>query len=148
MMTKQSVTAELSSSLKDPGRWLIIGVIAVAAFFVLWFARNQIVQPFDELVTERLCVAHGEEIGRELATFERSNRFGLRNRSHGSCSFLAGENGEPAMMLTLAETVTGPMFRMAKIVGLVLQFGVVSIFLRLVVDPILSTYDAIRSGAR
>ncbi len=124
----------------DIGRWLLIAVIAVSALIVFNLARTRIVAPFDNLVTEQMCLRHGEEIERTLLDFERSNRFALSNRTDGFCSYGPGAEGEPAVTMSIAETEPGALYTWAKAIGLILQLGIASFFIRLVTDPVLETY--------
>ncbi len=129
----------------DPARILIVLALIVASLFVWSLARDRIVTPFDDLVTERLCLDHGETIEREAVGHERSNRFGLSNRSEGFCSFGEGPNGEAPITKTIAETEPGLLYRAAKWIGIIVQLGIVSIFLRLTIDPALDVYRYLRS---
>ena len=122
------------------GRWLIIAVIAVFALIVLNLARTRVVAPLDNLVTEQMCLRHGEDIERTLLDFERSNRFALRDRTDGFCSYGPGPEGEPAVAMAIADTEPGALYTWAKAVGIILQLGIVSIFIRLVTEPALETY--------
>jgi hypothetical protein len=128
----------------DPFKLLLVLVIALAALIVWSEVRQRVVAPFDELATESQCADHGEDIGREPAGYERSNRFGLFNRSVGFCFYEEGAEGEPPLTVSIADTEPGPLYRGAKFAGIIIQLGLVSIFLRLVVDPILDTYRQIR----
>lgn len=129
----------------DPFKLLIAIALGCLALMVLWIARNHVVRPFDNLVTEQVCRGHAEEIERTLIDFERSNRFGLINRTEGFCRFGPGSEGEPPITLTIDETEPGPLYTLAKAIGIILQFGIASIFLRLTVDPTLELYRAVRS---
>ncbi|MGH1490678.1 MAG: hypothetical protein ACRBK7_15030 [Acidimicrobiales bacterium] len=129
----------------DPFKLIVVGILAVLALFVWSIGRNQVVRPMDNLLTERLCLDHAEEIGRVSTGYERSNRFGLVDRSEGYCYYGEGPNGEAPITLTVEDTVPGPLFRGAKLVGIIIQLGLVSIFLRFTVDPVLDTYNYIRA---
>ncbi len=129
----------------DPIRVVIVAVLVVLSLFVWSAARDRLVTPLDDLVTERVCNDHGEEIGREVTGHERSNRFGLSNRSEGFCSFGQGPEGEAPITLAIAEIEPGLQYRAAKWVGIIAQLGIVSIFLRLTVDPALDFYRYLRS---
>ncbi len=122
------------------GRWVVIAIIAILSLQVLNFARERLVAPFDGLITEQMCLRYGEDTGRTLLDFERSNRFTLGERSDGFCSYGPGLNGEPALSLTVQETEPGALYTWAKVVGILLQLGVVSTFIRLVTEPALETY--------
>ncbi len=128
----------------DPIKLVLVGILAALALVVWSIGRNQVVTPLDDLVTERLCRDHGEEIGRESVGYERSNRFGLFNRSEGYCSYGEGPDGEAPITLTIEDTAPGPLYRGTKIVGIIIQLGIVSIFLRLTVDPVLESYHYLR----
>ncbi|MDH4276476.1 MAG: hypothetical protein OEZ14_09495 [Acidimicrobiia bacterium] len=123
----------------DIVRWLVVVLIALSALIVLNLARTRVVAPFDDLVTEQLCLRHGEDIERTLLDFERSNRFALRNRTDGFCSYGPGPEGEPAVAMSIADTEPGPLFTWAKAIGIILQLGIASIFIRLVTEPALET---------
>lgn len=129
----------------DPFRIIIVAVLMVIALFVWSLARDRIVTPLDELVTEQLCITFGEEIDRPVVGFERSNRFGVYNRSEGFCQYGAGPNGEAPITRTIEETAPGPLYRGAKVIGIITQLGIVSIFLRFTMDPSLDTYRWIRA---
>lgn len=122
------------------GRWLVIAVIALLAFIVLGMARGRVVAPFDNLITEQMCLRHGEEIERTLLDFERSNNFALQNRTDGFCSYGPSPDGEAAITMTVNETEPGALYTWAKAIGIVLQLGIASIFVRLVTEPALETY--------
>lgn len=129
----------------DPFRVAIVAAILLAALVIWSLTRNQIVEPFDRMVTEQLCRDHAEEIGRETVGYERSNRFGVRNRSEGYCRYGEGPNGEAPITLTIEETDPGPLYLGAKWVGIIVQLGIVSFFLRLTVEPALDFYRYLRS---
>lgn len=129
----------------DPFRVVIVALLLVCAVFVWSFARDRIVRPFDNVVTEQLCKTYGEEIERTMISYEGSNRFGLFNRSEGFCRYGEGANGEAPITLNIEDTAPGPLFRAAKLIGIVTQLGIVSIFLRFTMDPVLDVYRWIRS---
>lgn len=127
----------------EVGRWLIVAVIAVCALIVLNLARTHVVSPFDNLVTEQMCLRHGEDLERILLDFERSNRFAFRDRTDGFCSYGPGPAGEPAMAMAIDDTEPGALYTWAKAIGIVLQLGIASIFIRLVTEPVLDTYRSL-----
>ena len=129
----------------DPGRVILAVLIVLAALWVWSTVRSVIVEPIDKAVTEQLCEDYGEEIGRAAIGYERSNRFGLRNRSVGYCLYGEGVNGEAPITLTIEETAPGPRYRAAKWIGIIIQLGIVSIFLRFVVDPIMDGYAYLKA---
>ncbi len=143
-MPDNPLTATLLDRV-DPIKIILVAALLVVAFFVWGEARERIVQPLDELVTERLCDTYGDEIERSVVGFERSNRFGLVNRSEGFCRYGTGPNGEAPMTLTIEDTAPGPLFRAAKLIGIIVQLGIVSIFLRFTVEPVLGFYRFVRS---
>ncbi len=134
----------------DPLQVIVIAVLALLAFFVLFVARNQVVRPLDNLATEQQCRSYGETIEQPLTGWERSNRFGLLNRSEGFCSYGPGLEAEASGELTLAiaDTEPSPLYTLGKFIGIALQFGILSIFLRLTVDPVLDLYSAVRPRSR
>lgn len=128
----------------DPIKYFLVGILVVMALIVWSIGRNQVVRPLDEILTEQLCLDHGDEIERDSVGYERSNRFGLVNRSVGYCLYGEGPNGEAPITLTIEDTAPGPLYRGAKWVGVIIQFGIVSIFLRFTVDPVLDGYRYIK----
>ena len=136
----------MSSLVKriDPIKLLLVAILAALALVVWSIGRNGVVEPLDNLLTERLCRDHGEEINRESIGYERSNRFGLFNRSEGYCSYGEGPDGEAPITLTIEDTAPGPLYRGAKWIGIIIQLGIVSIFLRLTVEPVLESYRYLR----
>ncbi|MEM7275510.1 MAG: hypothetical protein AAF547_20710 [Actinomycetota bacterium] len=132
----------------DPFRLILVAIIALAALWLWSVVREEVVAPVDSIITERLCIAHGEELGRSVLAFERSNRFAIQNRTDGFCRFGQGPEGEPPLTLTIEETEPGPLYRAAKIIGIIVQLGIVSIMLRLVVDPVFDVYRYIRAKLR
>lgn len=135
--------SSLTSRL-DPIKIVLVGILLMLAVVVWSIGRNQVVKPLDNLMTERLCLDHAEEIGRVSTGYERSNRFGLINRSEGYCFFGEGADGEAPITLTIEDTAPGPLYRGAKWIGIIIQLGIVSIFLRFTVDPVLDTYRYLR----
>jgi hypothetical protein len=129
----------------DPFRIAIVAVLLIVALFVWSAVRDRVVTPLDSMVTERLCTDHGEEIGRTMLAFERSNRFGLTDRSVGYCFYGEGPNGEAAITLAIEQLDPGRLYLAAKWIGIIIQLGVVSIFLRLTIDPALDFYRYVRS---
>ena len=144
--TPQPPAATPSSPFRlDPVQGVLVLILLGLAFVVWSVGRNQVVRPLDNLMTERLCLDHGEEIARTSTGYERSNRFGLIDRSEGYCFYGEGPDGEAPITLTIEETEPGPLYRGAKWVGIIIQLGIVSIFLRLTVDPVLDAYRYLRS---
>lgn len=121
-------------------RGVVVLLILVASLFVWRFARAAVVQPFDSLVTEQACRGHGEDIGRPLIDYERSNRFGLSNRTVGYCLLGPVDGGQGSVQLRLDEIEFGPLYRLAKAAGIITQLAIVSFFLRLAVDPAMDLY--------
>ena len=132
----------------DPIKIILVALLLVAALFLWRETRARLIQPVDDLVTEQQCSAHGEEIERAVTGYEQSNRFGLINRSEGFCRFGAGTEGEAPITLTIDETEPGLLYLGAKLVGIIVQLGIVSIFLRFTIDPVLDFYRYIRSRWR
>lgn len=144
MTTPTSPPSKQQYPLLDPLYWIAIAALLLMTLVVWSMARSRVVEPFDRFVTNQHCLDKAQEFERELVEIGRSNRFGLVDRNEGFCSFGEGPNGEAPMTLTLEQTAPGPLFRAFKAFGIVLQFGIVSIFLRFVVDPVLDVYRAIR----
>ncbi len=149
MTTMQTGDSKTERSFEfDMVRWLIVALIAVLALVVLNQARNRVVAPFDNLVTEQMCLRYGEDNQRTLLDFERSNRFALRDRTDGYCSYGPGPEGEPALAMPVAETDPGPLYTWAKAIGIIIQLGIASIFIRLVTEPLLETHRFIAERFR
>lgn len=129
----------------DPIKIILVAALLVVAVFVWGETRDRVIEPLDNIVTERLCITYGEEIERSVVGYERSNRFGLVNRSEGFCRYGEGVNGEAPITLTIEETAPGRLYRGAKLIGIITQLGIVSIFLRFTIEPVLGFYRYIRS---
>lgn len=69
---------------EDATKWIVVAVMVLVGLVALVIAR-QMIAPVDRLVTEQACSAHGDQLSRPVVDVERSNRFGLINRSHGWC---------------------------------------------------------------
>lgn len=142
--TDPDVTPLTSGPRFDYARWVLAAGIAISALIVLVVARNTLVRPIDDLVTEQTCRNYGEEIQRPLIEYEQSNQFALTDRTDGFCLFGAGEGGEGTVRYTLEEIEPGPRYTMAKLGGIVLQLGIASIYLRLVTEPAFGLYRYLR----
>ncbi len=124
-------------------RGVIVVLILIGSLFVWRFARSAVAAPFDSIVTEQACRSQAEELERKLVDFERSNRFGLRDRAYGSCLFGPVEGGTGNMRVDHTELEFGTLYRLAKAAGIITQLFIVSIFLRLVVDPAMDLYRSV-----
>jgi len=71
---------------QDVAKWVVVGIMVFVGLVGLIMAR-QLIAPVDNFVTGQACADHGSELSRPAIEHERSNRFGLRNRSHGWCLF-------------------------------------------------------------
>ncbi len=70
---------------QDAARWIVVAFMVLIGLVTLAMAR-QVIAPIDRFVTEQACATHGEDLGgRPVVEVERSNRFGLVNRSYGWC---------------------------------------------------------------
>jgi hypothetical protein len=68
-------------------RWLVIGFLVLVAFVALMFSRR-LIQPMDNVLTQRECSTYGREVvSRESVDYEASNRFSLIDRTQGYCEF-------------------------------------------------------------
>jgi hypothetical protein len=86
-MTHLSSPAQgLAMDSQDSAKWAVVVVMVAVGLFALVTAR-QLLAPIDELVTSQACSTHGDKLQRPVIDYERSNRFGLFNRTHGSCLF-------------------------------------------------------------
>ena len=77
----------------DPAKWVVVAVLATAALDTIMLTR-QLTGPLDGLLTQQVCSAYGEEIGRPATGSERSIRFALLNRSEGMCFYGPPETEE------------------------------------------------------
>lgn len=142
-------------------KWVVFVVLVAVGVVALVFAR-QLVAPLDGLLTSRACAVHGDELSRPVLEYERSNRFGLVDRSHGWCLYgpielddeddvgaIAGDDveaTEPAtdgidtVQLTIAEIEPGGLYLMGKLMGIVVQLGAASVAVRTVAEPLLDRF--------
>ena len=149
---------------QNPAKWIVVTIMVVVCFLSLTFARK-LIEPVDSLVTEYACSQYGDEVARPLLEYQRSNRFGLFNRTYASCSFGPvdaeavsalpveyDDDGEPLPLpvspydddkpVTLAMSEIEPVtvYQIVKMMGVVLQLGAASLILRLVGEPMLSRF--------
>lgn len=132
----------------NAARWLSVGLLVAAGLVALFFAR-QLIAPLDGLLTSQACSAHGDELSRPVVEYERSNRFALQDRAEGWCLFGPIETAEgdavasedvgsiDTLQLTLDEIEPGGLYRVGKLMGIVLQFGAASFVVRALADPLL-----------
>ncbi|MCP4222824.1 MAG: hypothetical protein GY773_05730 [Actinomycetia bacterium] len=70
---------------EDATKWIVVAFMVLVGLVTLVIAR-QMIAPIDRFVTEQACAVHGDDLGgRPVVDVERSNRFGLINRSYGWC---------------------------------------------------------------
>lgn len=134
---------------RNAATWTVVAILVVVGIASILFAR-QLIAPLDGLLTSQACSRHGDELSRPVVDYERSNRFGLRDRSDGWCLYgpieVEGEDVDPAdveagtvdtVQLTLAEVEPGGLYRVGKFMGIVLQLGAASFVVRALADPLL-----------
>lgn len=144
-------------------KWVVFGFLVAVGVVALFFAR-QMIAPLDGLLTSRACSIHGDELSRPVVEHERSNRFGLVDRSHGWCLYgpieledeeedgdgaIVGDDveaAEPAtdgvdtVRLTIDEIEPGGLYAMGKLMGIVVQLGAASVAVRTVAEPLLDRF--------
>jgi hypothetical protein len=169
-MTQTSFPRQgLNMENEDATKWIAVAAMVLVGLITLVVAR-QVIAPFDRLATEHACSIHGDELSRPVVDVERSNRFGLINRSYGWCllgpvtlddeddtasdSTLGLDEGDPAaeplagseadptseVQIDLREIEPGSLYRAAKIMGVLLQLGAASAAVRIVGEPILDRF--------
>ena len=151
-------------SSQDAVKWVLVVFLVGVAITTLVVARG-LIAPLDGLLTSRVCNVHGDEISREVIDYERSNRFGLVDRSHGWCLYgpllELDENGDPIegaegagetptddpftaetdqLLLTLDEIEPDGLYTLGKAIGIVLQLGAASLAVRVLGDPLLERF--------
>ena len=168
-MSPTSTTIPNAGALTDklrenPAKWIVVTIMVVVALLTLVFTR-QAIRPIDDRVTEFACSSYGDDLARPLLSHQRSNRFGLANRTYASCSFgpvdpdaLAelpveyDDDGEPLprpespfddaepMALAVSDFEPIGLYGLVKGMGIVLQLGVASLAVRLVGEPLLERF--------
>ncbi len=85
-MTQTSFPEQgLNMNSANATKWIVVVFMVLVGVVTLAMAR-QVIAPVDRFVTEQACAVHGDDLGgRPVVDVERSNRFGLRNRSYGWC---------------------------------------------------------------
>ena len=149
---------------QDTATWVVVAIMIAVGFFGLVLTR-QVLAPVDDLITDQACSTHGDQLQRPVVAYERSNRFGLINRTYGSCVFgpveieelpegveapepdesdgpILGADADPEVQLVLGldEIQPGPLYRTLKIMGVVLQLGAASVAVRLLGEPLLDRF--------
>jgi hypothetical protein len=110
-------------------------VLALASLWVWSIARGRVVAPLDRVVIERVCLGYADEIEREFVASERVPTSGILTRHEGFCQYGVGPNAEAPVTLPLSEIETGSGYNAFRWIGLIIELGIVSLFLRMTVEP-------------
>jgi len=119
----------------------VIGVLVVAGL-VAMSAAGRILAPLDSLLTKQVCDDYGDQLGREVASYERSNRVALIGRSSGSCTYAAPATDPAAAPLTvpIGETDPSRLYGAVKVMLFVVKLGAASAAVRLLADPLFGRF--------
>jgi hypothetical protein len=138
----QSTTAPPSpklSSSDDAVKWIVVlAVVLVALLSVL--VTRKLVAPVDGFMTQQVCKSYGKEIGRELESYQRSNRLALANRTDGSCTYRPTTDSPDKLIVSIPDAHPTSVYGAAKFITFLLQLGAASAAVRLLADPLFDRF--------
>ena len=122
-------------------KWVVVGGLVVAGLLAMFIA-GRILTPLDGLLTKQVCADHGDQLGREVTSYERSNRVALIGRTSGSCTYGAPAADPAAGPLTvpIPETDPGQLYGAVKVMLFVVKLGAASAAVRLLADPLFDRF--------
>lgn len=136
--TKRPLAA---SGRGDTARWVVVGVLVFTGLFAM-LATGWVLRPLDGLLTKQACAQYGDVVGREVMSYERSNRVALVGRRSGSCTYAAPATDPAAGELTVAIPDTDPsrLYGAVKVMLFVVELGAASTAVRILADPLLDRF--------
>lgn len=127
------------SSSDDAVKWVVVLVLVLAALMAVLVTRR-VVAPVDGFMTQQVCKGYGKEIGRELVSYQRSNRMALANRTTGSCLFGPLADSPDQLTVAIPDAHPSRVYGAAKFMTFLLQLGAASAAVRLLADPLLDRF--------
>ncbi len=128
-------------------RWAVVGGLVVAGLLAM-MAAGWVLRPIDGLLTKQVCADYGDQLGREVASYERSNRVALVGRTSGSCTYAAPIADPAAGPLTVSIPEADPsrLYGAVKVMLFVVKLGAASAAVRLLADPLFDRFVPDWSG--
>jgi uncharacterized membrane protein len=139
MLTSPNASGSSQLDRDDAIKWIVVAVLVFAALMAILVTR-QLSRPLDNLVTKQVCSAYGEAVGRDVLSYERSNRMSLANRSNGSCLLAPAEGGGENLQVSIPDAHPGAIYEATKLMLFILQLGAASAAVRLLADPLLDRF--------
>lgn len=128
-------------SLNGNTRWVVVGGLVVVGLLAMIVA-GRVLAPLDGLLTKQVCANYGDQLGREVSSYERSNRVALLGRTSGSCTYAAPEADPAAGPLTVPIPDADPsgLYGAAKVMLFVVKLGAASAAVRLLAEPLFDRF--------
>jgi hypothetical protein len=122
-------------------RWVVVGGLVVAGLLAMMVA-GWVLAPLDGLLTKQVCADYGDQLGREVVSYERSNRVAVFGRTSGSCTYAAPEADPAAALLTVSIPETDPsrLYGAVKVMLFIVKLGAASAAVRLLADPLFGRF--------
>lgn len=122
-------------------RWVVVGGLVVAGLLAMMVA-GWVLAPVDGLLTKQVCARYGDQVGREVTSYERSNRLALIGRTSGSCTYAAPVEDPAAGPLTvpIPETDPSQLYGAVKVMLFIVKLGAASAAVRLLADPLFDRF--------
>ncbi len=122
-------------------RWAVVGGLVVAGLLAMMVA-GWVLAPLDGLLTKQVCASYGDQLGRDVTSYERSKRVALIGRTSGSCTYAAPAADPAAGPLTvpIPETDPSQLYSAVKVMLFVVKLGAASAAVRLLADPLFDRF--------
>ncbi len=122
-------------------RWVVVGGLVVAGVLAMAVA-GWVLRPLDGLLTKQVCAEYGDQLGREVTSYERSNRVALLGRTSGNCTYAAPITDPAAGPLTVSIPETDPsrLYGAVKVMLFIVRLGAASAAVRLLADPLFDRF--------
>ena len=122
-------------------RWAVVGGLVVVGLLAFMMA-GRVLAPLDSLLTKQVCADYGDQVGREVTSYERSNRVALIGRTSGSCTYAAPVADPAAGPLTvpIPETDPSQLYGAVKVMLFIVKLGAASGAVRLLAEPLFDRF--------
>ncbi len=122
-------------------RWAVVGGLVVAGLLAM-MAAGRVLGPLDGLLTKQVCADYGDQLGREVSSYERSNRVALVGRTSGSCTYVAPvtDPGAGPLTVSIPEADPSQLYGAVKVMLFIVKLGAASAIVRLLADPLFDRF--------
>jgi len=164
-----TATPATKETKPDMAKWIIAGILITVALVSFLFARK-FTGPIDSVITKQACSVHGNDLNRRVTSYEKAGGLGIFNTTDGTCTYgpvdtsevdvneipvpeiddetgevialPLGSDADPEAPLQLAidDIQPGGTFTAAKLMVVLMQFGVASVAVRSIADPLLDRF--------